>query len=85
MVNLCGEGEEIIAIASDQNAPAFGGETQHIRVGRGHRQERTELEHLVTKGVQRKLDVIRHVVVEQEPHGASAAICRATSTSISPR
>jgi hypothetical protein len=34
---------------------------------------------------QRILDIIRNVLVEQESHGVPADICRATSTSISPR
>jgi hypothetical protein len=39
----------------------------------------------VAQRLQGEGDVVRHIVVEQEPHCVAAAIWRATSTSISPR
>ena len=80
-----GGSQKVITIARDQRATTLAGQPQHLVVRRGHRQHLAQLDDGVPQCFQREADVIRHVVVEQEPHAAGADIWRATSRSISPR
>jgi len=53
--------------------------------GWGDRKHLAQLDDSVAQGLQGEGNVVRHIVVQQEFHCVAAAICRATSTSISPR
>ena len=78
-------GEEVIAIARNEERLPLGCVPQHLLIRRGDRKHLAQLDDSVAQGLQGEGNVVRHIVVQQEFHCVAAAICRATSTSISPR
>lgn len=84
---LLRQGDEVVAIAGHEQMSAIERAPKHRRV-RGFRAEHvTDAQHSVIEFAQQVGEVFGDVLIEQEGHdgSADAAICRATSRSISPR
>ncbi len=77
--------EEIVSVAGDQHLVSLAGKPHDVIVRHGGWQHSSQEMHFVVGCHERICKVIGHIVVEEELHRVSTAICRATNKSISPR
>jgi hypothetical protein len=77
--------DEIVSIARDQETVVFARKLQDRRVGGFWWKYITDAQDFVIELSEQICEIVRHVLIEQESHGCSCAICCATRRSISPR
>jgi len=66
----CGQGEEIVAVASENQPILFPGESKNLLIGNIHGQRVSQLEHVMSFLPQDSRDVSGHIVIEKKPHGS---------------
>ena len=85
MRNGLGKCQEIISVAGDHDVAMLCGMLQDCCVVGVYGQNRPEGYRLVPHRTKRVNEIVGRIMIEQEGHSSAGAICRATSTSISPR
>ena len=79
------ERDEVVAIARDEDEPVLTGVIQDRRVRRIAGKLLAQKRHAMPDVLQQIAQVVGDVVIEQDGPVSVEDICRATSTSISPR
>ena len=79
------ERDEVVSIARDEDESVLNGVIQDCRVGCVAGKHLAQKRHAMPDVLQQMAQVVGDVVIEQEGHESAGDICRATSTSISPR
>ena len=79
------ERDEVVSIARDEDESVLNGVIQDRRVGCVARKHLAQKRHAMPDVLQQMAQVGGDVVIEQEGRESAGDICRATSTSISPR
>ena len=79
------ERDEVIAVTGDQKATLGMSECEDERVCGLWRQYIAQAQEFVTEFLEEVGQILRYIMVEQELHGCSCAICRATNRSTCPR
>jgi hypothetical protein len=85
MRSLPRELEEVIAIARDDDEIVTEAVVENRGVRGLARKRLTRATHLVSKMLEERAQFLRDVIVQEDIQDSPADICRATSTSISPR
>ena len=79
------ERDEVVSIARDEDQSVLNDVIQDRRVGCVAGKHLAQKCHAMPDVLQQMAQVLGDVVIEQEGHESAGDICRATSTSISPR
>jgi len=79
------ERDEVVSIARDEDETVLDGVVHDRRVRRIAGKCLAQKRHAMPDVLQQMAQVVGDVVIEQEGHESVEDICRATSTSISPR
>jgi hypothetical protein len=80
-----GQSNEVVPVTGTRMHPWSCAVWRTTRVGGVLRQEIAHSHDIVTEFAEQVAEILGDVLVEQEPHRSSRAICCATSRSISPR